>query len=227
MRTLYLIPARGGSKGLPGKNIKLLNGKALIAYSIEFALEHMQAEDEICVSTDDESVMKIADQLGVKIQFKRPFNLSSDTAKTEDVIIHALNWYKEKDIEFETIMLLQPTSPFRTNEDFIDVKNAYNSNCDMVVTVKESKENPYFTLFEENEEHLLFKCKGGDFSRRQDCPKVYAFNGSIYFINVASILSRRINKFTRIKKVLMPEKRSIDIDTIADWILAEHYSNII
>jgi CMP-N,N'-diacetyllegionaminic acid synthase len=226
MKILYLIPARAGSKGLPNKNIKLLNNKPLIAYSIEFALANIKSGDELCISTDDENVIEISEKLGVKVPFKRPHNLSSDTASTYDVIKHAINHYEQKGLTFDAVMLLQPTSPFRNAEDFKNVVERFDSDCEMSVSVKESKENPYFTLFEENEKGLLVKSKTGSFERRQDCPKVYAFNGSIYLIRVSAIVSKKINELSRIKKVIMPDSRSIDIDTMADWILAEHYMNL-
>ncbi len=225
MRILYLIPARAGSKGLPHKNVKLLNNKPLIAYSIEFALANLKTGDELCVSTDDERVIEISEKLGVKIPFKRPQYLSSDTANTYDVISHALNHYNEKGLTFDAVMLLQPTSPFRNTEDFQNVISSFDADCEMSVTVKEAKENPYFTLFEESKEGFLVKSKTGNFERRQDCPKVYAFNGSIYLIRVSAILFKKINELRSIKKIIMPESRSVDIDTMADWVLAEYYLN--
>jgi N-acylneuraminate cytidylyltransferase len=224
MKILFLIPARAGSKGLPGKNYKLLMKMPLVSYSIDFAINNAKEVDEICVSTDDENVLEISKRAGIKTPFKRPSNLSTDTASTQDVILHALEYYKKSNINFEAVMLLQPTSPFRNIEDFDNVINEFDSTCDMVVTVKEAKENPYFTLFEENTEGFLNKSKIGDFERRQDCPPVYAFNGSIYLIRVTSILSSRISEFKKIKKVVMPNHRSVDIDTMADWVMAEHYA---
>lgn len=223
MKILYLIPARAGSKGLPHKNVKLLNNKPLIAYSIEFALENIKMGDELCISTDDESVIEISEKLGVKVPFKRPRSLSSDTANTYDVIIHALNHYNEKGIIFDAVMLLQPTSPFRNVYDFKSVISSFEDDCEMSVTVKEAKENPYFTLFEESKEGFLVRSKTGDFKRRQDCPKVFAFNGSIYLIRVSAIMSKKISELSRVKKIIMPESRSVDIDTMADWVLAEYY----
>jgi CMP-N,N'-diacetyllegionaminic acid synthase len=226
MKILYLIPARAGSKGLPGKNTKLLYGKPLIAYTIDFALNNASTEDEICVSSDDDKVIKIAENLGLDVPFIRPANLSSDTATTYDVIIHAINHYKKNGKEFDAILILQPTSPFRENEDFENLLAIFDEVCDMAVTVKESKENPYFTLFEENKDGFLIKSKIGDFERRQDCPNVYAYNGSMYLIKTQSIITQKIHEFKIIKKVVMPVSRSIDIDTMADWVLAEYYSNI-
>ena len=224
--TLILIPARAGSKGLPGKNTKLLNGKPLISYSIEFAIDNASTNDEICVSSDDNEVLKITKEFGVLVPFVRPSELASDNATTYDVVMHALNHYKQIGREFEAVLLLQPTSPFRLKEDFNALVATFAQGCDMAVTVKEVKENPYFTLFEDNNNGFLIKSKNGDFERRQDCPKVYAYNGSMYLMKATSLLAQKLNEFKRIKKVLMPESRSIDIDTMADWVAAEYYSKI-
>lgn len=226
MNILYLIPARAGSKGLPGKNTKLLNGKPLINYSIEFAIENASTNDEICVSSDDNEVLKITKDLGLEVPFVRPSELASDTATTYDVIMHALNHYKQIGKEFDAVLLLQPTSPFRTNEDFNELVKTFNQDCDMAVTVKEAKENPYFTLFEENKNGFLNRSKEGDYQRRQDCPNVYAYNGSMYLIKKTSLMNQKISEFKNVRKALMPTERSIDIDTMADWVLAAYYSKI-
>ena len=222
MRILYLIPARSGSKGLPGKNTKLLRDKPLISYSIDFALKNLKNGDELCISTDDESIIDFAFKNGLNIPFKRPSELATDTATTYDVLIHALNHYLIIGKRFDALVLLQPTSPFRTEDDLEAMLSLYDDNLDMVVSVKISKENPYFTLFEENNGYLV-KSKNLSFDRRQDCPEIYAFNGSIYLININSLMNYKINEFTRIRKFVMPEERSIDIDSQADWALAEFY----
>lgn len=224
MGILYLITARGGSKGLPGKNTKILGGKPLIVYSIEFAMNNMREGDEICISSNDQDVLDIASDLGINVPFKRPEELSTDTASSYDVILHAIKFYEDQNKDFDSLVLLQPTSPFRKSEDLQKMILSYNEeDVEMVVTVKKSKENPYFTLFEENEEGFLKKSKEGHFERRQDCPEVFSFNGSIYLYKVTALKEKKISEFTKIKKVVMPEERSIDIDTIADWILAEYY----
>jgi len=223
MKILYLIPARAGSKGLPGKNTKVLGGKPLIVHSIEFALRNIKDGDELCISTDDQNVIDIANNKGVHIPFVRPKELSTDNANSYDVIMHALNHYKQNNKIFDLVLLLQPTSPFRKQEDFDKLLLEYNNNVEMVVSVKYSKENPYFTLFEENEKGFLDKSKKGNFDKRQDCPPVFAFNGSMYLLQVSALNEKKINEFSKIKKVVMPEERSIDIDTMGDWILAEFY----
>lgn len=223
MKTLYLIPARAGSKGLPGKNTKLLGAKPLVQYSIEFALQNLREGDELCITTDDEDVITIANKMEVSIPFRRPEEFATDTASSYDVIKHALEFYENLGICFDVILLLQPTSPFRTQEDFHQLIESYDKDTDMVVSVKNSKENPYFTLFEENSDGYLKKSKESNFQRRQDCPPVYAYNGSMYLINTKSFKTSSLGEFKKIKKIIMPDERSIDIDTFADWNLAEFY----
>ncbi|QSW87453.1 MULTISPECIES: cytidylyltransferase domain-containing protein [Flavobacterium] len=223
MRILYIIPARAGSKGLPGKNTKILGDKPLISHTIEFVLKNIKENDELCISTDDDIIFSIAKDLGVEIPFKRPAELATDTATTYDVIIHALKFYEERGQFFDCVMLLQVTSPLRAKTDLDNVILSYDNDTDMVVTVKESKENPYFTLFEEDKNGLLVKSKISNFQRRQDCPNVFAFNGSMYLMNVLSLKKGSMNEFKRIKKVIMPNERSVDVDTMADWILLEYY----
>jgi CMP-N,N'-diacetyllegionaminic acid synthase len=223
MRILYLIPARKKSKGLPGKNTKFLGDKPLIEYSIEFALNNLKNDDALCISTNDEAVIAIAKSKGITIPFIRPEELANDSASSHDVIIHAINEYEKLNQTFDTVLLLQPTSPFRIQDDFTNLIKEYSVDTDMVVSVKLAKENPYFTLFEQNSEGFLNKSKVGNFDRRQDCPEVYAFNGSMYLINIESIKKSRISELKNIKKIIMPEERSVDIDTLADWTLAEFY----
>lgn len=223
MRILYLIPARKGSKGLPGKNTKFLGDKRLIEYSIDFALNNLTFDDELCISTNDEFVIEIAKSKGISIPFIRPEEFADDNSSSYDVIIHAINHYEKLNRKFDAILLLQPTSPFRIQDDLSRLMKEFNSETDMVVSVKLAKDNPYFTLFEENSEGFLNKSKSGNFNRRQDCPKVYSYNGSMYLINLDSIKKSRIEEFKYIKKIIMPEERSVDIDTLADWTLAEFY----
>ena len=112
MKCLYLIPARGGSKGIPKKNIKLFNGKPLIHYSIEFAKKLTDSKD-ICVSTDSEEIKKVAEQTGIHVPFIRPADLATDKAGSSNVIKHAVEFYKAGGVNYDAVILLQPTSPFR------------------------------------------------------------------------------------------------------------------
>ncbi len=174
--TLIIIPARGGSKGLPGKNIKPLNGKPLIHYTIEAALE-VSSKENICVSTDDAEIIRVAEQTGLKVPFVRPADLSTDTAGTWKVVRHAIDWYKKQGKNYNTIILLQPTSPFRTGKHIKEAYELMSENTDMVVSVTETKSNPYFTLFEEDENGFIHQSKKANFTRRQECPKIYELNG--------------------------------------------------
>ncbi len=227
---IFIIPARKGSKGLTGKNVKVLGNKPLISYSIEFAKLVCTEDDTICVTTDDEEVIKIANELGVSTPFLRPDDLSSDSANTYQVINHAIEFYKSLGKTFDIIVLLQPTSPFRLMTDFVEMEKLYFSrNPDMVVSVNISKESPYFTLFEEDTNGFLNKFidyKSSNYKQRQDCPPVYTYNGSIYMINCKSFLEKGNFDFEHKLKYVMPDSRSIDIDTQADWVLAEFYLKV-
>lgn len=226
---LIIIPARKGSKGLPGKNIKLLGNKSLISYSLEFAKNIVGNNDLICVSTNDEEVIKIANDLGIDTPFLRPEELAGDNISTYDVIEHAIDFYSEIDRKFSAIVLLQPTSPFRTISDFINMQTLFESNKpDMVVSAKVSKDNPYFNLFYEDKNGYLTKFVDNanfNYLQRQSVPPVYSYNGSIYFVKTASFLQKKNFNFEKIIKYVMPDNRSIDIDTAADWALAEFYLN--
>jgi len=223
MRILYLIPARKGSKRLPGKNIKKLLDKPLITYTIEFALTNKKDDDELCISTNDEEVLKLMTELGIHVPFIRPEELATDTANSYDVIIHALEYYESINKYFDAVLLLQPTSPIRNQEDFDNLIKFYSKYIDMVVSVKTVKDNPYFNLFEENNLGFLEKCITINFQRGQDVPAVYAYNGSMYLMNVNSLKKTCIINFKKVIKSVMPGERSVDIDTREDWELAEFY----
>ena len=205
MNILFLITARGGSKGLPGKNIRYLGGKPLLWYSIDFARE-FTGDENICLSTDSDEIIAVARERELNVPFKRPEYLASDFASSYDVIIHALDYYKRLGKIFEVVILLQPTSPFRKPEFLYEMLAQYYDTLDMIVSVKECHDNPYFSLFEENKKGFLQKSKAGYFNRRQDAPSVYTYNGSIYLINAASIYRSSIANFKKIKKYVMTTK---------------------
>jgi N-acylneuraminate cytidylyltransferase len=227
MRSLFLIPARYGSKGLPRKNIKMLRGKPLISYSLEFAIENADlSKDIICLSSDDEEVIEISKNYPkVQIPFIRPAKFSTDSASTFDVILHALDYYSKQKVFFETLILLQPTSPLRINEDFYLLNKIFReSQCDMAVSVRKSKDNPYFSLFEESKDGFLRRVNpNGSYKTRQECPEVYVYNGSMYFVKVDCFLEKGNFNFDKIVKYEMPFERSVDIDYPIDWLTAEFY----
>lgn len=220
MKPLVVIPARGGSKGIPDKNIKLLGGKPLIHYTIEVARE-VFPDEVIYISTDSERIKAVAEETGLKVPFLRPAHLATDTANTHEVLLHALEYAEQKGYEPDIVVLLQPTSPFRTAQHIREALELYHPEIDMVVSVKETKSNPYYVLFEEDEEGYLQKSKSGRFTRRQDCPKVWEYNGSVYIIRSKSLKENRLNVFNKIVKYVMDKYSSIDIDEPIDWVLAE------
>ncbi len=203
-----LIPARGGSKGLKNKNIRMLSSKPIIQYTIEEANNIFDVKD-IFVSTDSSEIKEVAEKLGILVPKLRPKSLSDDLTPMKDVILHFL----ENVNKLDYLVLLQPTSPFRKSKHILEAINEMDDKTDMVVSVCESKHNPYWNLFEETKSGVLKKSKKGNYYRRQDVPKVYLYNGAIYIIKVDSMIKNRNLNFKNVKKYLMDWKSSIDIDT--------------
>lgn len=221
MEVLVVIPARGGSKGIPYKNIKPLAGKPLIYYSIDVARQ-FTTDENICVTTDDDKIIEVVENYGLKVPFKRPDYLATDTCGSNEVIQHAWNFFAEKGKCYDAMLLLQPTSPFRKVEFLKDAVELYDDSIDMVTSVKSASCNPYYDGFEENEEGLLVISKGdGTIERRQDAPNVWQQNGSIYVINPKSLMEKGLAFFNRIRKYPMSEYFSLDIDNFFDWKVAE------
>jgi N-acylneuraminate cytidylyltransferase len=218
-KNLVLIPARGGSKGINKKNLSLLSGKPLIQYTIDLSRELFDDID-ICVSSDCDEIISFVNSLGLSVPFKRPDYLADDHSSTRSVIIHALDFYESQGIIYDSIILLQPTSPFRNDKHIVDCMKLYRNELDMVVSVKLTSSNPYYVLFEENDFGFLEKSKKGNFTRRQDCPEVWEFNGAVYVINSESIKSKDMTQFDKIIKYEMDERESIDIDTPLDLEIA-------
>jgi CMP-N,N'-diacetyllegionaminic acid synthase len=221
---LFLIMARGGSKGIPGKNIKPLAGKPLLYYSIDIA-RNFVGDNNICLSTDSIEIKNKAEEYGLKVPFIRPNELATDEADSYFVELHALDYYEKIGKKIDVLVVLQTTSPFRKIEDVQRALDLYSISCDMVVSVVESKSNPYYNLFEENSTGFLGKSKPGDYIRRQDCPTVYEFNGAIYVVNVESLKQMPEYKFQKIKKIVMDEFSSVDLDNSIDWAWAEFLIN--
>ena len=221
MKYLVVIPARGGSQGIPKKNIKLFDGKPLIYYAIDTARVIVPDED-ICVSTDDDEIIKVVENYGLKVPFKRPAELATDTAGTYEVLIHALDFYEKQGKHYDALILLQNTSPFRTADHVKEAIKLYTQEIDMVVSVKECAANPYYCVFEETPEGYLHVCKGdGNIFRRQDAPKVYEYNGAIYIVNATVMKTIHMHKMQKRVKYVMDDVSSFDLDTMWDWQMAE------
>lgn len=219
---LVIIPARGGSKGIPRKNIKLLGGRPLISYSIDIATKIADAE-HIILSTDDEEIAEVARKCGLRVDYMRPAALATDTAPSRDVMLDAMNHAEQKGLKFDSIVLLQPTSPFRTLEDVKGAMDLYSPECDMVVSVVEAACNPYYDCFEADPQSgFLHISKGeGMFTRRQDAPKAWQYNGAVYVINPRSLRQMPMGAFRKRMPCPMGRDHSLDLDTPTDWFVAE------
>lgn len=227
MKPLYIIPARGGSKGIPRKNIKALCGRPLIAYTIDAAFAASETlGGHILLSTDDAEIADVARSLGLEVEYMRPAELATDTSGSRELMLDAMDWADAHAIAYDCVVLLQPTSPLRTAADIVDAAALYSDAVDMVVSVCPSDANPYYNLFETDADGTLHVCKGdGLFTRRQDAPPVLQYNGAVYIINPASLRALPLGAFPRRIPYLMPLSRSIDLDTEADWARAEKTIN--
>jgi len=218
MHPLFLITARGGSKGIPGKNIKKLNGIPLINYAIELARQ-FTTDANICLSTDDTKIISVAKQQGLFVPFVRPKHLASDTAGSYEVIQHALNWYRGNGVHHDVVVLLQPTSPFRLKKHVAEALKKYNRKTDMVVSVNKCAGNPFAILYKRTSGDLIQKAipskKTGE--RRQDAEGLYELNGAVYVFNARSLDKGPVSQFKKIKMVEMEAVNSADIDEPLDW----------
>lgn len=221
MKPLIVIPARGGSKGIPHKNIKPLAGKPLIYYTIDVARSICPDED-ICVSTDDPEIIQVVEDYGLKVPFVRPAELATDTAGTYEVLLHAMDYYEKRGCSYDAVILMQATSPFRTAQHVREALTLYHSGIDMVVSVNETATNPYYNCFEDDANGFLKKTIDATLLvRRQDAPTTYEYNGAIYVMNPDSLRKTHMHMFQRRVKYVMDELHSLDIDNMLDWKFAE------
>lgn len=222
MRTIAIIPARSGSKGLPDKNIKLFCGKPLIAWTIEAALKSQQF-DEVMVSTDSETYAEIAKKYGAQVPFLRSEEMSSDTAGTWDTVREVIANYKKLGREFETLCLLQPTSPLRRAEDIVAGMNLF----------REKEANSVIAVCKL--EHSIRACNtiGKDLSmdgffdsntsgRRQDAELYYRINGALYVQKVSELMQYKNLYGSKSYAYVMDKGSSLDIDDEIDFVMAEN-----
>ncbi len=222
MTPLVIIPARGGSKGIPGKNIKEFCGHPLIHYSIEAARE-VAPDSRIILSTDDPKIADTArTHSGLEVPYTRPAALGGDSVGSREVMLDVMDWADREGIGYDCVVLLQPTSPLRTAGDVARCLAAYTPDCDMAVTVCAAPCNPYYDCFETTPEGYLHVSKGdGLITRRQEAPPAWQMNGAVYVINPASLRAMPLGAFGRRIPVEMPAERSTDLDTPLDWTIAE------
>ena len=225
MFILGTICCRGGSKGIPGKNIRLLNNVPLIAYTIETAFSAKLLSDVI-VSTDDQTIADVAVKFNANVPFLRPGDLASDTASKWPVFIHAVEWYeKNMNIEVDYIVDMDVTVPLKTSTD-IDgaIQMALDNNdTDVVITGYEPERNPYFNMMELNGNGYaeIVKKTSTPIVRKQDAPKVYSLSPAAYVIKKTALYNYSHWSNAKCKIYPMPRERAIDIDTPVDFRIVE------
>lgn len=224
MRVLGVIPARGGSKGIPRKNLATVAGKPLLQYAIESSMNADPRLAPVIVSTEDDEIANLARSLGAEVPFKRPDEFSSDTALSIGLLRHAVGWMEsELEFVFDWVMLLQPTSPFRSREDIVGALDlAASSDCDSVISV--------FRVYDSHPARMKrivdgclepFCVPEVEGTRRQDLePPAYARNGAIYLTRRDVVMEKSSIFGERALAYEMPESRSIDIDTPLDLEVA-------
>lgn len=211
---LAIIPARGGSKGLPGKNIKILAGKPLIAWTIEEAKKSKYI-DRLILSSEDDEIISVAKEWGCEVPFKRPAELAKDDTPGIEPVLHAIETLKEK---YDYICLLQPTSPLRKVEH-IDgcIEKCLFTNSDSCVSVTEVDKSPYWMYKIDGDDKLIPLIDGNLITRRQDLPKVYALNGAVYVAKSEVIQHQKKIITSNSLALVMPQKNSADIDNSLDF----------
>ncbi len=218
---LAIIPARKGSKGLPGKNIRSFFGKPLIAWTIE-AAKSSRYIGKVIVSTDSERIAQTAQSFGAEIPFLRPHELSTDDSDMVGVVLHALDFFEKTGYRPKLLILLQPTSPLRLVEDVDSAIELFLANdCDAVISVSKSQ-HPIFWTFKISQNYLdpVFEDRFLAMNR-QELPDTYTPNGAIYLVAADTFLNYKSFYVRRTRPFVMPFKRSIDVDDADDFFLAE------
>jgi CMP-N-acetylneuraminic acid synthetase len=224
---LGIIPARGGSKAIPGKNLAVVANKPLIAWTVEVAIESGLL-DRVVVSTDDREIAAAGKEFGAEVPFLRPTELATDTSPSIDVVLHAIQWLDDNEqYRPDCVLLLQPTSPLRTVTDIREsMELLLAKHGDSVVSVCETRQHPLW-MKSVNEEGKLVDLspellpQSPAPTRRQDLPSVFALNGAIYLALRSLLLSERTFISSRTYAYVMPENRSLDVDTPWDLYLAD------
>lgn len=226
MSVLYLIPARGGSKGLPGKNIRPLLGKPLIGWTIEVALDAVEwTAGRVVVSTDDEEIAQVAREHGAEVPFLRPAHLATDQASSIDVVLHALDHFEAIGEVFDHVCMLEVTSPQRSALDVVGAirRLVGTAGAESIVGVCRSESGHPSFLAKMNEQHFIAPLMGERFlfKRRQEIDDVYFFEGSMYVSTVASLRTRKSFYHERTLGFEMPKWKSFEVDDITDFTIIE------
>lgn len=218
-KVLGLIPARGGSKSLPGKNIRPLSGRSLVQRAWESARQS-GAFDRVILSTDDRRIAAHGREIGVEVPFRRPAELAGDAAPMIDVAVHALRALAELDgYAPEAVMILQPTSPLRTPDHIrraVSLLDGYEAVCSVLPLPRDL--SPHYLMRIRPDGCLDFFLPGGDrFTRRQDVPVAYRREGTVFLTRAEVILEQRSFYGTRCRPMLMTPDEVLNIDTPEDW----------
>jgi len=217
-KVLAIIPARGGSKGVPRKNIRNLAGKPLIAWTIEEAKRSKYITRTI-LSSENQEIIKIAKEYGCDVPFVRPKEISQDHTPSITAVLHAL----EQCGGYDYVVLLQPTSPFRTAEDIDNcIEYTINQQAKFCVSVTEAEQSPYWMYTIENGKMKPVIQQNQLATRRQDLPNVYVLNGAIYVGRVEEIIEKKSFLTEETKSFIMSNENSLDIDTILDFEICEY-----
>ncbi|MCK5082649.1 MAG: acylneuraminate cytidylyltransferase family protein [Candidatus Omnitrophica bacterium] len=223
---LAIIPARGGSKGLPGKNILPLNGKPLLGWPVE-AARSSQYVDRVIVSTDDEEIAGVAREQGAEVPFLRPSELASDTSTTMSVLEHAIMHFKKEGCEYEYCVLLEPTSPLTESTDVDNALEKLDSNRDIADSIvgvsKVEAAHPTFDVFI-NKKGLIEPYLPNGFSRigrRQDLDDLYFFEGTVYVSKIPALLEKKSFYHDKTIAYVVPRWKSVEVDEMADLICVE------
>ena len=226
MRTFAFIFARGGSKGLPGKNIRLLGGIPLLAHGIRLAQKLDQVE-RIFVSTDDASIAAIAKEFGAEV-IARPAELATDTASEWMAWRHAINYVRETlGLDFDVLLSLPATSPLRNEDDVQSCLNTLRDHVDVVVTVTPAARSPYFNMVCDDADGYVHILLGdANLKRRQDAPTVYDMTTVAYVTRPDFVLAHESLFKGRVKSVVVPKERAVDIDDEFDFRVAEALLNV-
>lgn len=212
-KVLAVVPARGGSKGLVGKNIKNLRGKPLITWTLELA-NQCDLIDKVVVSTDDAKIASIAAKAGAEVPFIRPSELATDTASTKDVLLHCIKSLEE---QFDILVVLQPTTPLRTNTTLVKSIKLCAEKNKSVVSISENTK-PVEWMFYKEGDGIEYVIEQEDKPmRRQDCKPVYYVNGSVYCIPIVQFMSGSELFDKSSLTVISPHNESVDIDTLKDF----------
>jgi CMP-N-acetylneuraminic acid synthetase len=228
MKAIACIFARGGSKGLPGKNIRSLAGKPLIAWSIEHA-KSVNRISRVLVSTDSEEIAQVSREYGAEVPFMRPEELASDTSPEWLSWKHLLNYLKEADGELPDVLISVPTTaPLRHPEDIDKCLDEFEKNQpDAVVTISDAHRNPYFNMVTARQDGTvsIVNSTASISGRRQDAPVVYDMTTVAYAVSPSFVLSSESIFDGRVRAVHIPVHRAIDIDTLLDFEIAEFLMN--